>query len=297
VGAAAAAGPGLVSRALRVLAFAVAAGGLAATIIRFLPWAQPFVETAVVKMIEAPSGESGFSLESRLGSAGELRLSPRVLMHVTTPVPSKLRAAVFTRFDGVQWRLFGPPPRPLLVEEGAIGGGLGSWLDGVPGQVFAAPGVRLDEAWQPAAIRTRIVQVTPVMGALPAPSGPLLVRRSNSVSIDAFGVLGPASRSLETYAVVSTAPGAAWPAPMPRTLVDEGEWVALPTDLDPRLAALALRLRDESGPSPEARLARTVAFIQGECRYSLKPGPFRTRQPVAEFCDDRFSGAEPSNCT
>jgi hypothetical protein len=51
-----------------------------------------------------------------------------------------------------------------------------------------------------------------------------------------------------------------------------------------------LRLRDESGPSPEARLARTVAFIQGECRYSLKPGPFRTRQPVAEFLFEKRKG-------
>ncbi len=290
VGAAAEAGAGRVARAVRVLAFAAAAAGLAATIIRLLPWAQPHVESAVVRMIQSPEGVSGFSLDSRLGDVGELTLSPRVLMHVTTPVPTKLRGAVFTRFDGLGWRTFGPAPRPLLVEEGAIGGVLGSWLDGVPGKVFAAPGVRLDEAWQPSAIRTRIVQVAPVNGALPAPSGPLLVRRGNAVFIDSFGVLGPASRSLETYAVVSTAPGAAWPVPMPGVPVDEGEWTALPADLDPRLAALALRLRDESGPTHEARLARTVAFVQGECHYSLKPGRFRTRQPVAEFLFEKKKG-------
>ena len=290
VGAAAGAGPGRVFRVLRVLTFAAAAGGLAVTIIGLLPWAQPFVETAVVKMIESPGGVSGFSLESRLGDVGELTLSPRVLMHVTTPVPSKLRAAVFIRFDGVQWRASGPAPRPLVVETGAIGGDLGSWLDGVPGQVFAAPGAPLDEAWQPDAVRTRIVQVAPVVGALPAPSGPLLVRRGDPVMIDSFGILGPASRSLETYAVVSTAPGAAWPAATPGTPLDEREWVALPADLDPRLAALALRLRDEGPPSPEARLARTVAFVQSECHYSLKPGRFRTRQPVAEFLFEKKKG-------
>jgi transglutaminase-like putative cysteine protease len=290
VGAAAGGGPGRVFRVLRVLAFAAAAGGLGATIIRLLPWAQPFVETAVVKMIETPTGVSGFSLESRLGSVGELSLSPRVLMHVTTAEPTKLRAAVFTQFDGLGWRASGPPPRPLLVEPGAIGGDLGAWLDGVPGQVFAAPDAPLDEAWQPAAVRTRIVQVAPVIGALPAPSGPLLVRRSDPVMIDSFGILGPASRSLETYAVVSTAPGAAWPGPMPGAPSDARESTALPTELDPRLGALAARLRDAGSPSPEARIARTVAFIQSECHYSLKPGRFRTRQPVAEFLFEKKKG-------
>jgi transglutaminase-like putative cysteine protease len=290
MGAVTDAGPGRVRRALRVLLFAAAAGGLAATVMWLLPWAQPFVESAVVKMIESPEGVSGFSLESRLGAVGELTLSPRVLMHVTTSAPTKLRAAVFTRFDGVEWHLFGPPPRPLLAEEGEIGGGLGSWFDGVPGRVFAAPGAPLDEAWQSSAVRTRIVEVAPVAGALPSPSGPFLVHRDAPVQIDAFGILGPPSRTLETYAVVSLGPGAAWPAPMPVAAADEHEWTAVPADLDPRLAALAARLRDAGDPSAAARLARTVAFLQSECHYSLKPGRFRTRQPVAEFLFDKKKG-------
>jgi transglutaminase-like putative cysteine protease len=290
MGAVTDAGPGRVRRAVRVLVFAAAAGGLAVAVMGLLPWAQPFVESVVVKMIESPEAVSGFSLESRLGSVGELTLSPRVLMHVTTGAPTKLRAAVFTRFDGIQWRPLGPPPRPLLAEEGEIGGGLGSWLDGVPGRVFAAPGAPLDEAWQSSSVRTRIVEVAPVAGALPAPSGPLLVRRGEPVQIDAFGILGPPSRTLETYAVVSLGPGAAWPAPMPVAAADEREFTALPADLDPRLAALAARLRDAGDPSPSARLARTVAFVRSECHYSLKPGRFRTRQPVAEFLFDKKKG-------
>ncbi len=241
-------------------------------------------------MIQSPEGASGFSLESRLGEVGELTLSQRVLMHVTTTAPTKLRAAVFTRFDGIQWRPVGPPPRPLLVEDGAIGGSLGSWLDGVPGQLFAAPGAPLDEAWQPAAVRTRIVEVAPVLGALPSPSGPLLVRRADTVQIDSFGILGPESRTLETYAVVSLAPGATWPAPSSVEAADEREWVALPADLDPRFAVLASRLRDAGDPSVPSRLARTVAFLQSECHYSLKPGRFRTRQPVAEFLFEKKKG-------
>ncbi|HSD26246.1 MAG TPA: transglutaminaseTgpA domain-containing protein, partial [Vicinamibacteria bacterium] len=151
-------------RLARVTGFALLSTLLAAAIIRLLPWAQPFVESAVVRMIEPPGGESGFSLDSRLGEASELVLSPRVLMHVTTDSPLKLRAGVFVRFDGAQWRGLGPPPRPLVVEGGAIGGALGSWLDGLPGQVFAVPSAPLDEAWLPTAVRTRIVQVAPVFG-------------------------------------------------------------------------------------------------------------------------------------
>jgi hypothetical protein len=282
---------GRLVRVLRVLFFVAAAGGIAAGVGSLLPWAQPFVETAVVKMIQSPEGVSGFSLESRLGDVGELSLSKRVLMHVTTTAPTKLRAAVFTQFDGVQWRPLGPPPRPLLVEEGAMGGALGSWLDGVPGRLFAAPGAPLDEAWQPTAVRTRIVEVAPVVGALPAPAGPLLVRRVDPVHIDSFGILGPASQALETYAVVSLAPGAAaWPAPAPVGDADEQEWTALPKDLDPRLLSLAERIRGQGDPSVAARLARTVAFVQSECHYSLKPGRFHTRQPVAEFLFEKKKG-------
>jgi transglutaminase-like putative cysteine protease len=282
------AGAGRIRRFARIAAFALAAAGLAATIIRFLPWAQPFVEGAVVRMIEPPGAVSGFSLESRLGDVGELTLSPRVLMHVTTSAPGKLRAGVFVRFDGVRWRALGPPPRPLLEEPGAIGGSLGSWLDGLPGQVFAAPEAPLDEAWLPAAVRTRIVQVAPVVGALPAPAEPLLVRRSEPVTIDAFGILGPGGRGLETYGVVSSPPGT--PRPSPAAPADERDLLTLPADLDPRLVDLAGRLRDAGSPSAEARLARTVAFIQKECRYSLKPGRFRTKQPVAEFLFEKKKG-------
>jgi len=291
VGAAAEPASGRLVRALRVVSFVAAAGGIAVGVGSLLPWAQPFVETAVVKMIQAPDGVSGFSLESRLGEVGELSLSPRVLMHVTTAAPTKLRAAVFTRFDGVQWRPQGPPPLPLPIEEGALGGALGSWLDGVPGQLFAVPGAPLDEAWQEAAVRTRIVEVAPVVGALPAPAGLLLVRRADLVHIDSFGILGPGSHTLETYAVVSLAPGAAaWPAPPPVSDAEEQEWTALPKDLDPRLPALADRLRDEGERSDAARLARTVAYLQSECHYSLKPGRFRTRQPVAEFLFEKKKG-------
>jgi transglutaminase-like putative cysteine protease len=116
----------------------------------------------------------------------------------------------------------------------------------------------------------------------------LLVRRGDPVQIDSFGILGPAGRGLETYAVVSAGPGTTWPAPGSAAPADE--WTALPADLDPRLAALALRLRDEGPPSSEARLARTVAFIQSECHYSLRPGKFRTRQPVAEFLFEKKKG-------
>lgn len=287
VGLAIQGGPGVPRRLFRVALSALLAGGLAVGISRFLPWAQPQVEMVTARMVSGPTAESGFSLDSRLGDVGELTLSQRVLMHVTTNTAAKLRARVFVRFDGRSWRPDASAAAPFLAETGEIGGALGSWLDGVPGQLFAVPGIPLDAAWRSDAVKTRVIQVAPVIGALPAPARPLLIRRVDPVLVDGFGVLGPPSRGLETYGVVSL------PADRPRPGADEDpdpEWLAVPPDTDRRFADLASRLEAAGGASPEARLARTLAHVQSECRYSLKPGAFRSAQPAAEFLFEKKKG-------
>jgi transglutaminase-like putative cysteine protease len=277
---------GWLGRMLRSTTFAIAAAALAVAIVRLLPWAQPQVENAVAGMVAPREAASGFSLDSRLGEAAELTLSPRVLMHVTTNAATRLRARVYARFDGRAWRPDPLPTTPFVAEPGMIGGDLGAWLDGVPGDVFAAPGHGQDQAWSPNAVRTRVVQVAPVVGALPAPARPLLIRRIQPVVMDEFGVLGPPSRGLETYGVVS-APAERRVAPPDPS--EDVPLLALPPDLDSRFVVLANRLASEAA-SPEARLARTIAHVQTECAYSLKPGPFRSDQPAAEFLFEKKKG-------
>lgn len=287
VGLAIAGGRGWPGRLFRVGLAALAAGSLAVGISRFLPWAQPQVEQATARLVTGASAESGFSLDSQLGDVGELTLSQRVLMHVATNRATRLRARVFVRFDGRAWRPEAAAIAPFLAETGEIGGPLGSWLDGVPGQVFAVPGTPLDAAWRSDAVRTRVVQVAPVIGALPAPPRPLLIRRVDPVMVDAFGVLGPPSRGIETYGVVSLPAEASRRDP---DMAHDRELLAVPADTDPRFASLAARLAGTGAPTPEARLVRTLAHVQAECRYSLKPGAFHTPQPAAEFLFEKKKG-------
>ena len=277
---------GWLGRMLRSTTFAIAAAALAVAIVRLLPWAQPQVENAVAGIVAPREAASGFSLDSRLGEAAELALSPRVLMHVTTNAATRLRARVYARFDGRAWRPDPLPTIPFVAEPGMIGGDLGAWLDGAPGDIFAAPGHGQDQAWSPSAVRTRVIQVAPVVGALPAPAHPLLIRRIQPVVVDEFGVLGPPSRGLETYGVVSAPAERRVASPDPS---EEAPLLALPPDLDGRFVLLANRLASEAA-SPEARLARTIAHVQAECAYSLKPGPFRSDQPAAEFLFEKKKG-------
>jgi transglutaminase-like putative cysteine protease len=280
-------GRGGLSRLGRIAVFSAGAALVALGMTRLLPWAQPFVEGAIARVMDPSSAISGFSLGSELGSAPELILSQRVLMHVATTRPQKLRAAVFVHFDGRGWRLASPSPRDLEALPALPAAAPAEWLGLVPGGDFLVTG-GADSAPRDGA-RTRIVQIAPVAGALPAPGHPWLVRRSGTLSLDAFGILGPPGAGPETYAIVS---GDVLPAPAQTPLgtpSDGSEERGVPADTDPRLAALAERLAAGSS-SPETRLARTVAFVQGECHYSLKPGRFRTQQPVAEFLFEKKRG-------
>lgn len=277
-------GRGGLGRLARVAVFSAGAALVALGITHLLPWAQPFVESAIARVMDPAGASSGFSLGSELGSAEELTLSQRVLMHVATDRPQKLRAAVFAHFDGKGWRYASPSFRDLAALPALPVAAPAEWLSLVPGEDFlVASGV--DAAPRDAA-RTRVVQIAPVAGALPAPAHPWLVRRSGSLSLDPFGILGPPGAGPETYAVVS---GDAFPDPADASPPEGAEELALPADTDPRLAALAERLAAGSS-SAEVRLARTVAFVQGECHYSLKPGRFRTQQPVAEFLFEKKRG-------
>jgi hypothetical protein len=76
--------------------------------------------------------------------------------------------------------------------------------------------------------------------------------------------------------------------PRPAGAEPGAELLAVPADTDPRLRELAARLAE--GAAPDRRVERTVHHLGRECRYSLEPGRFKTKQPVAEFLFDKKRG-------
>ena len=58
--------------------------------------------------------------------------------------------------------------------------------------------------------------------------------------------------------------------------------------VDERLRALARSLAPSA--DPRGRLAATVSHLQGGYRYTLRPGAFRTGDPLAEFLFEKKAG-------
>jgi transglutaminase-like putative cysteine protease len=271
-------GPGAVTRVARIAAFGLAATAVAVSIAWLLPWAQPKVLQAAAKFA-FPDAETGFSLETRLGDVGELRLSPRVVLRVWTDRPQNLRGAVATEFDGRVWHT--PYPginAPVPPAEPAMDPFL-TRLQDVEGETFLMsrpePGVPL--------LAMRILQVAPLSGTLLAPSGVVVVRGPQArLVVDENRILNPPAPAGKLYGVLN-APGAQADAEPPTAMLE------VPPDTDARIRDLAARLA-AGGATPEGRVARTMEFLQGEYRYSLRMGAFRSRQPVAEFLFEKREG-------
>jgi transglutaminase-like putative cysteine protease len=268
-------------RPARLTAFAGGAGALAVGIVLFLPWAQPHVEQAVADALEPRTATTAaaFSTTSRLGSVEEVALSSRVVLRVWTAAPQRLRARVFTRFDGTTWHADERAGLPLLPVAQAPGD-LAGWLAEIPGQLFVVPGREV--ALASSGLRMRVVQADLGGVAFVTPSGTILLRLTGQAPrIDAGGVVS-ATAPAAIYGIVSQAGGGLGAPPGAEALV-------LPPDLDPRLAELAARLAAGEA-SAETRITRTSDYLGRECRYSLKVGAFRTKQPVAEFLFDKKRG-------
>jgi hypothetical protein len=268
------------------VAFAAGALGAALAIGRFLPWAQPHVERAAAELAEPPvTSYSGLSFSSRLGDIQELKLSRRVVMRVWTTRPQKLRARVFTRFDGQVWHALGGPEREIAAGALPADTDLAAWLDVIPGRSFRD--ARENVVLPPTAVRTLIVQRVFNEGALVSPPRPLFVRAAvTSLRLDAGGVLVPPRGSeAEIFGLVNApSPVDVRPAGAP-----DPETLAVPADTDARLRDVAAALAAEA-PSPELRVLATLAFLERECRYTLTVGAFHTRQPVAEFVLEKKRG-------
>jgi len=268
------------ARWLRVVAFAAPAVAVAVAIVHGLPWAQPRVEAAAASVLNTGMASSGLSLDSttRLGDVERLALSRRVVLRVFTPRPQKLRARVFTRFDGARWSAAAGSEARELVEAPVLHAALREWLDGLPGRSFARPGTTAAAA----AVTTKVLQLVPTDKVLLAPAGVTLARLADAtVRIDDQGLLTPSpGSSVEIYGLLND-PEAGFGEPGPEAL-------AVPADTDPRFRELALRLAE--GASPEERVRRTAHHLGRECRYSLDVGRFRSKQPVAEFLFEKKRG-------
>jgi transglutaminase-like putative cysteine protease len=273
-------------RLASLAAFAAGSGVVALAIVRFLPWAQPHVEAATARLVTPPASThyAGLSFSSRLGDIEEIALSRREVMRVFTGYPQRLRARVFTHFDGRAWRV--EPAMHSADLEAVPHSGRSredGWLERVPGTLLRVPGLPPPSA---ATVQTKIVQAVFNGGALVAPVAPTLIRLpSRGARIDSYGILTPSpSAELELYAIENE-PG----SPQLAFEDEDASALGLPADLDPRVAALAARL-SAAAASPEERVAETLRFLARGYRYSLRVGRFESRQPVAEFLFEKKRG-------
>ena len=273
-----------------LLAFLLVAAAVSAATLRFLPWAQPFVERAVARTFA--EGTTGLSGESRLGEFGDLATSDRIVLRVWTSRPRPLRAYVFSRFDGVEWstadRRETSGNKPVLP---ALEAGDETRLPDVPGNLFvlATGGDRARE--DPAGlVETRILQSAVTDWPLLVPAEPRLVRAPTPYLLRSReGELRwPPYEPARVYSV------GAEREPGTRPARGEGASLraaalGLPARLDPRIRLLAGTLATDAG-SDRGRLDNTVEWLHTHLTYSLEVGEFETADPLAEFLFDKKKG-------
>ena len=285
-------GPRWSRRALATLALSLAAAvGLAATGVIGLPLLQPHIERAVASAFA--EGTTGLGGESRLGEFAELAVSRRRVLDLQTSLPEggewRLPSEVFTHFDGRRWS--NPPPTPSGSAPAATGPTVLRPASAPPrtGPVLEGIGAWFEVAPIPAeTVELRITQAE-------VGSWPLLVPRGSAavtadawlLGIDPHGLLRrPQGDALRLYgAVWSTTPPVTLRAPEPAQIAGALE---LPPHVDPRLLALARELA--TSPAPARRIEATVGHLRSGYRYTLRPGAFRTGDPLAEFLFEKKAG-------
>jgi protein-glutamine gamma-glutamyltransferase len=284
----ASAGPRWRSRdVLKIVAVAAFALALAATAVVGLPALQPRLEQAVASMLD--QGATGLSNESTLGEFAELGVSNRRVLDLRTSnptlVPSRLRAQVFTAFDGRAWS--NPPTaaarRSTMLQPMPAPPGVGPLLDDT-GSWF-----RLLGSGRAAPTELRVVQAQVERWPLMLPKGVAAVTvEAPYVELDRFGfVRRPAGVPSHLY-------GATWPSALTSSepLSDEEalEALALPPHLDARIVDKAHELTGGQR-SPAERVDAVVGYLQrGNIKYTLRPGPFHTNDPLAEFLFEKKRG-------
>ena len=277
----------------------IPAAALAVTGVVGLPILQPKVERAMAQALD--QGSTGLSDESTLGEFADLAVSHRRILDLRTSDPHAgpwlLRSEVFTAFDGRRWKnLPGatkPATRSTTVLQpcappagvGPLLADTGAWFS--PQRPEGAPGTSEEGDEKRGLVEILIDQQD--TGTWPI----LLPHNVATVTVDApflevdrFGsVRRPAGIPLRLY-------GAQLAHLTPRgpSLSDDGRSgsLALPAVIDERLRALARSLAPSA--NPRGRLAATVSHLQAGYRYTLRPGAFRTGDPLAEFLFEKKAG-------
>ena len=272
----------------RLAVFLTISAGIAAATIVLLPLLQSQVEQATFQMfLSAGQGYSGLSTTAHLGDLEQLKLSPRVALRVWSSRAQDLRARAYSRFDGRNWTAnpgAGSALRP--VPDATIpAAGLRDWLDAIPGSSYEMSGTTDSTPL----IFTRIVPAAMSEGLLVSPGNKAFVRGElASVRVDAQENLQPPTTgAVGIYGSVNHAGDLGQPGKASPKEIEEA--LQLPADTDPRFRVLAARLA-EGATSAEEKIRRTLALVSTECRYSLAPGKFRTKQPVAEFLFEKKIG-------
>ena len=251
------------------------------TIFWFLPWAQGYVEQAMVDLYVGGATAISGQGTARLGDLARLKLSKEVVLRIWSPRPVKLRGRVLTRFDGSLWsaahqptRLAPSPSVPVLDDD------LRNRWDEIPGNDFV---LHPDDGGS----FIKIIRSDSGTGSMLVPVGTGVARaRVDQLFVDRGGVLTvPMSSSVRLYGLTwGTNPAS------PSVASDElEEALGVPENTDPRLVELAGRLSGEA-MSPRERIDRTAEYVSTTCHYSLDVGEFTSDQPVAEFLFEKKRG-------
>ncbi len=253
--------------------------------VRGLFFAQDVFDRSLIAYFSPPSLFSpGQFADSELGSLEELKLSSKVVLRVWTDRAQKLRGRVHPFFDGRTWHsnetVRGPDPPAL----GALP--FPATPDGVIALAKSDPRV----------LSTTVVPRTPGSLVL-APSGTLAVQANvPGMRMDAYQVLTWADVVPERYIARHSLdahmvrPG---DDPLP-FWADSGErmrevCLTMPQKVDPRVRELAQKIA-AGADSQEHRVRRTLEYLRDGYTYSLRPGKFRTFDPLAEFLFEKKKG-------
>ncbi len=225
----------------------------------------------------------GFSNHVSLGETGEIRLSARPVMHISSSRPEKLaflkwRGDALTHFDGRQWTNVGVSWEPIGID--ARRTAMGAPEPRPPGRY-----INYEVELEATDARTLFFAGAPQVVRMIYPS----LDRSET---DSFRLPErvPEGFRYEVYSLLESPPEAAATAysPRPLTYEERSRNLELPA-MDPRIAALARAITAHDATSLE-RARAIERHLRADYAYSLEMPRRITADPLADFLFTRRRG-------